>query len=176
MSRKFTQGLLHEEAILAQLEIRPGQSVLDAGCGNGYMARLFARLVGNAGTVYALDTDKRQIERLREEISDENVILLVGDITRQTKLAQGSVDLIYLSTVFHVFTPAQVAGFDCEVRRLLRPDGRLAVVNINKEETDFGPPMAMRSAPEELRQQLSLRPTTLMKAGKHFYLQLFERP
>lgn len=176
MSAKFTQGMLCEETILERLEILPGQTVLDAGCGNGYMTKHFAKLVGNSGSVYALDSDRRQIERLRGEISAKNVTLLVGDITQRTELAQGSVDLIYLSTVYHVFSPAQVAGFDKEVHRLLRPGGRLAVVNINKEETDFGPPLAMRSSPAELCARLSLRPTTLMQAGEHFYLQLFERP
>jgi ubiquinone/menaquinone biosynthesis C-methylase UbiE len=176
MAAKFTQGLLREEAILAQLNIRPGQTVLDAGCGDGYMAKRFAKLAGDAGVVYAMDRDSSLIEGLRREVSQRTIVPLIGDITRRTELAAGSVDLIYLSAVFHIFTPSQVAGFAAEVRRLLKPGGRLAVVNINKEETPFGPPIAQRSSPDELRRRLSLLPAGLVEAGEHFYMQLFEMP
>ena len=36
--KKFTEGLLFEKRILTALDIRHGQTVIDAGCGTGYMA------------------------------------------------------------------------------------------------------------------------------------------
>jgi ubiquinone/menaquinone biosynthesis C-methylase UbiE len=46
---KFSEGLLNDEMILANLNICAGQTILDAGCGNGYMAKKFSELVGNTG-------------------------------------------------------------------------------------------------------------------------------
>jgi tRNA A58 N-methylase Trm61 len=51
---KSSESLLDKEIILAALRIAPGQTVLDAGCGNGYMSKAFSRLVGEAGSVYGV--------------------------------------------------------------------------------------------------------------------------
>ena len=58
---KFSEGLLYDETILANLNIYAGQTILNAGCGNGYMAKKFLKLVGNTGKIYALDPDKGSI-------------------------------------------------------------------------------------------------------------------
>ena len=39
--RKFSEGLLNGELILKTLNIQAGQTILDAGCGNGYMSKAF---------------------------------------------------------------------------------------------------------------------------------------
>jgi hypothetical protein len=64
---KFSEGLLNHETILANLTICAGQTILDAGCGNGYMAKKFSALVGAAGKIYALDPDKISIANLKKE-------------------------------------------------------------------------------------------------------------
>ncbi|MBT5973980.1 class I SAM-dependent methyltransferase, partial [Desulfobacula sp.] len=50
--------------ILENLNICLGQTILDAGCGNGYMAIKFSKLMGNTGKIYALDVDKAFIGNL----------------------------------------------------------------------------------------------------------------
>jgi tRNA A58 N-methylase Trm61 len=59
--KKFTEGLLDHELILKALNIRPGQTILDAGCGNGYMSKLFSNEVTQCGIVYALEQDQYYI-------------------------------------------------------------------------------------------------------------------
>jgi ubiquinone/menaquinone biosynthesis C-methylase UbiE len=171
---KFTQGLLDVEKILAALAIRTGQSVLDAGCGNGYMAHHFAAAVGPTGRVIALDLDQTFIAALRGETADTVIEAIQGDITRETSLATASMDLVYLSTVLHIFSSDQLKGFILEVQRLLRPNGTLAIVEIEKRDTPFGPPLARRHTPEELKARFPLRPGKTVSVGDHFYLQLFK--
>jgi ubiquinone/menaquinone biosynthesis C-methylase UbiE len=48
--------------------------------------------------------------------------------------------------VFHIFSEAQIEGFATEIKRILKPNARLAIVNIKKEDTSFGPPIEMRSS------------------------------
>jgi len=66
--RKFSEGLLNDKTILDNLDICAGQTVLDAGCGNGYMAKKFSKLVGKDGKIYALDSDKGLIADLKKEV------------------------------------------------------------------------------------------------------------
>jgi tRNA A58 N-methylase Trm61 len=91
---KFTEGLLDNELILKALNIKPGQTILDAGCGNGYMSKLFFNVVTLSGRVYALDPDKYLIKSLKNETQGTNIETIEGDITRPTHLSESSVDLI----------------------------------------------------------------------------------
>lgn len=172
---KSSESLLDKEAILEHLEIVAGQSILDAGCGNGYMAKAFSERLGNKGRVYALDPDESAIAVLRESTRGTNILPLVGDITVTTQIPAATLDLVYLSMVFHGFSSEQIKGFDAEVNRLLKPRGRLAVVEIVKRPTPFGPPLPMRFSPEELMRILNLLPLSTVDIGEYFYLQLFER-
>ena len=170
---KSSESLLDKQIILEALDIQPGLVILDAGCGNGYMSKEFSRLVGAEGKVYALDPHAESIKTLREETEGTNIEALEADITTTTRLEESSFDLIYLSTVIHGFSQDQMDGFRKEIQRLLKPNGRLAVVEINKGETSFGPPQAIRYSPEELRSSIPLTPVSTVEIGPHFYLQIF---
>jgi ubiquinone/menaquinone biosynthesis C-methylase UbiE len=171
---KSSESFLDKEIIVRELNILPGQTILDAGCGNGYMSKEFSRILNNTGKVYALDPDREAIEALRRQSEGTNIEAMIGDITRTTPLEAFSIDLIYLSTVFHGFSKDEIQGFQKEARRLLKPHARLAVVEIQKQSTPFGPPIGMRFSPEELKQIVSLTPLSTVDVGEYFYMQLFE--
>jgi ubiquinone/menaquinone biosynthesis C-methylase UbiE len=170
---KFTENLLDHDLILQSLSIGPGQTVLDAGCGNGYMSKLFSQTVAPSGKVYALDPDTYFINILRNETRGTNIVTIEGDITQETAIPAFSLDLIYISTVIHGFSKKQMQGFLKEVKRLLRPDGALAIVEIEKTETPFGPPLELRYAPEELKKIVSLVAEKTVPVAKYFYMQIF---
>ncbi len=172
---KSSERFLDKNEIVAGLSISTGQTILDAGCGNGYMAKAFSELTGETGRVYALDPDSIAIDILKSETEDTVIEALVGDITLDTGLSASSMDMIYLSTVVHGFSKIQMAGFVKEVRRLLKPDGKLAILEIKKEDTPFGPPMEIRFSPEELKNAISLSPAHYVDLGAIFYIQLFEK-
>jgi ubiquinone/menaquinone biosynthesis C-methylase UbiE len=169
-----TERLLNKEIILKELNILPGQIILDVGCGNGYMAKEFSRLLNNTGKVYALDQSKEAIELLKKEIKEANISPIEADITKKTGIEDSSIDLIYLSTVFHIFSDKQKENFQKEVKRLLKPDGRLAIIEIEKKETPFGPPQTMRVSPEEMKQLVKMESISMVKVGDYFYMQTFK--
>jgi len=171
---KSSESLLDKDAILGQLNILPGQTTLDAGCGDGYMAKEFARILKGTGKVYALDPDTEAIETLRSETQDINIEAMEGDITQRTSLEASSIDLIYLSTVFHGFSKDQIRDFQAEVERLLKAHAKLAIVEIQKNDTPFGPPSDIRFSPEELKQVITLAPLATVAVGQYFYMQIFE--
>ncbi len=171
---KSSESLLDNAQILANLFITPGQVILDAGCGNGYMAKEFAAIIKDAGKVYALDPDAEAIDILQSETKGMNIETLVSDISLDTELEAHSVDLLYLSMVFHGFSKAQRAGFVIEAKRLLKPGGKLAIVEFAKKQTPFGPPLEIRLSPEELRKIVAFSPIKLLEIGEYFYMQVFE--
>jgi ubiquinone/menaquinone biosynthesis C-methylase UbiE len=170
---KFTEDLLDNERILKALNIQTGQTILDAGCGNGYMSKLFAEEVTRSGKVYAVDTDPYFLSVLKDETQGTNIETIEGDITKTTLLKASSLDLIYISTVIHVFSKTQMQGFLSEAKRLLKPEAMLAIVEIEKKATPFGPPLEFRYSPEELKKIVPLVPVDTVQAGEHFYMQIF---
>ena len=154
---------------------RQDQTIIDAGCGNGYMAKAFAKRLGNSGKVFAVDPDGAAIDKLQKEIGELPIIAMATDITQPIAVDSLSVDLIYLSTVMHGFSKEQIQNFQKEVHRLLKPGGRLAVVEIKKEKTPFGPPVEIRFSPEELKNTIHMAPGRLVEAGEYFYMQIFEK-
>jgi ubiquinone/menaquinone biosynthesis C-methylase UbiE len=169
-----SQEQLNNETILKELNILPGQTVIDAGCGNGYMAKEFSKLTGKTGKVYGLDEDEEAIETLKKETAKTNIEAKAADITKAIPVRDHSADLIYLSNVFHGFTEGQIESFQKEVKRILKPNGRLAIVEIQKEDTPYGPPMEIRFSPEELRQTIDLTAGDPAEAGEYYYIQIFE--
>jgi len=114
------------------------------------------------------------IEILTKETKGTNIETIVGDIIRRTQIEGASVDLIYLSTVFHGFSKGEIDGFQKEVKRLLKPNAILAIIEIKKEETPFGPPLDIRFSPDELKEVMKLDPKSLVKVGEYFYMQVFD--
>lgn len=172
---KFTEDLLNYELILQTLNIKPGLTILDAGCGNGYMSRLFSNQVAPFGKVYAVDRDQHFTEILENETHGTNIVAMQEDITKPLPLNELSIDNIYISTVIHIFSKQQMQGFLREVKRLLKPDALLAIVEIEKKETPFGPPLKQRYSAEELKEIIPLVPIDTVQVGEHFYMQIFKK-
>ena len=165
---------LNRDIVLKELNIRSGQTILDAGCGSGYMSKEFSKILNNTGIVFALDPDKVAIEMLKKETKGTNIEPIIGDITKETKIEDSSVDLIYLSTVFHGFSEGEIDGFQKEVKRILKPNAVLAIVEFKKVETPFGPPLEIRYSPEELKKTITLTPKFFVEVGEYFYVMAFE--
>lgn len=171
---KSSERVVNKEIILQALNIQPGQTILDAGCGNGYMAKIFSEKVTPTGKVYALDNDADAIEVLREETRGSNIETMVGDLTEPIRLDHASVDLIYISTVLHGFPKNTVKNIFDEAKRILKPNAVLAVLEIDKKDSPFGPPLHIRYSPEELKEIAPLTPLHTIPVTEYFYLQTFK--
>jgi len=172
--KRFTEGMLDSDLILHELNISSGQTVVDAGCGNGYMALLFSKQVEESGKVYALDLNTHSIECLCDEAAGTNITTMACDFAEPTPIPSASVDIVYMSTVLHSQSKKRLQGIVQEVQRLLRPGGLFAVVEIEKHETLFGPPLKQRYSPEELQAVIPFAPVKTMPVAEHFYLQVFQ--
>lgn len=109
---------------LQKAELKPGDQVLDFGCGPGSFSLAAARIVGPSGKVYALDIHPlalRNVQRKASKRGLQNIKTISSD--RATELADQSVNMVILNDVLHeVDDPDAVLS---ELHRILKPDGTL---------------------------------------------------
>jgi ubiquinone/menaquinone biosynthesis C-methylase UbiE len=112
------------QAYLSEIELPPGASVLEIGCGTGAVARTLARWPGVA-QVLGCDPSDVFLTRARELAAGvPNLSFCRGD-GRQLELPAASLDVVVLhTTLCHVPEPERVLA---EAARVLRGDGWLAV-------------------------------------------------
>lgn len=122
--------------LLANLGIRPGMTVCDLGCGNGFYSLPLARLVGPTGRVLAVDVQPQMLKMLeeREAAARINNIDTILGMRHDPKLPGAAVDLVLLVDVYHEFShPEQMLA---AMRRALKPDGLIALVEFRAEDPD----------------------------------------
>jgi ubiquinone/menaquinone biosynthesis C-methylase UbiE len=113
--------------VLNAAGLEPGQKVLEVGCGPGFFTVPAARIVGEKGSVYALDVNPLAVERVQQKIEKAgvtNVKTILADAA-QTGLPDQSFDLVYL---FGFVRPiGTLESIWSELHRLLKPAGVLSV-------------------------------------------------
>ncbi len=108
---------------IANLGLRHGMRVLDAGCGTGEALGWLRDAVGPLGTVVGIDLAAAHVSAARTR-SGGQALVVQGDL-KQPPLAPGSFDLVWsVNTVNHLREP--LAGV-AALAGLLRPGGRMAV-------------------------------------------------
>lgn len=122
--------------LLKSLEIQPGQTVCDLGCGNGYYTLKLAKLVGPQGIVWAVDIQPEMLEMLTERAAARGVPNLKPTLGSAVSpnLPSNEIDLVLLVDVYHEFShPEQMLA---EMRQSLKPGGRIALVEYRAEDRD----------------------------------------
>jgi demethylmenaquinone methyltransferase/2-methoxy-6-polyprenyl-1,4-benzoquinol methylase len=126
MNRVMTVGLdVRWRRLAAAAAVQPGDRVLDAACGTGDLA--IADLRAGAGRVTGLDFSERMLERARKK--DARIEWLQGDMLA-LPFADGTFDAATVG--FGVRNVADLELGLRELRRVLRPGGRLAVLEITQ--------------------------------------------
>ena len=136
--------------VVAALGLETGSIVCDIGAGTGYFAFRIAKKVGPSGKVYALDLQEKMLSSLKERIATDGVTNVIPVLTGlvDSGLPDGSVDLVFVANVAHEFEDLE-AGMR-EWSRILRPEGKLVIVDWKPEETPKGPPLDHRLSPERI--------------------------
>ncbi len=109
---------------LERIGICEGEVVLDYGCGIGSYSIPAAELVGESGTVYALDIHPLAVERVKKRAEESGLSNVTTILTHTpTGLEDESVDWILLYDVLHMVKSR--AALLRELYRVLKPTGTL---------------------------------------------------
>jgi ubiquinone/menaquinone biosynthesis C-methylase UbiE len=119
--------------------IRPGDVVLDVGCGTGTLAMEVQRRVGRAGRVAGIDPGAEQIARARTKAARRHLpIEFQLGVIEQLPFPDQTFDVV-LSTLMmhHLPAPVKRQGL-AEIARVLKPGGRLVVADFKRRQERAG--------------------------------------
>ena len=129
---RVEEEMPHE--VIAYMDLKPGMTVVDLGCGTGYFARKIAPRVLPGGRVLGVDIQPEMLEymeQLSEKEGLENVVPILGD-EKDPKLPQGGVDWIIMADVYHEFQyPEEMLA---KMLDSLKPDGKVCLLEYRAEE------------------------------------------
>lgn len=154
---KSSAKFLDSDEILGELDFKGNEIFMDAGCGDGYISIKAIEDYITGGTVYAVDIHEESLKGLREYKkvnNSDNLVSLVADISEGiSDIENGSIDVILMVNVFHGFktTGKEDAVID-ELARLIKDDGKIAIVDFNKIDIPHGPSVDIKCSPERLEE------------------------
>ena len=140
--------------VLSVLKIKPGEVIADIGAGTGYFTFRLAHFVGDKGKVYAVDVSPDMIRHLNRRIRDTKAANVVSILAEPDDplLPDRSVDRIFICDVWH-HVENQMKYLSL-MKKILKPGGEVVMIDFQKRELPFGPPMQMKIAREDLLKQM----------------------
>jgi ubiquinone/menaquinone biosynthesis C-methylase UbiE len=125
-ARSFGREMRFRERFLDIAGVAPDETVLDAGCGTGTMAIAARRRVGEGGAVYGVDAAAEMISRAERKAARAGAdIKFRHALLESLPFPDGMFDVAITSFVLHHFPDDLLARCLGEIRRVLKPGGRL---------------------------------------------------
>ena len=127
------------QKVIDLARLKPGESVLDVGCGTGTLAIAARQRVGRDGKVFGIDASPEMIARAGKKARKAGIeIEFKNESIEELPFPDGQFDAV-LSTVMLHHLPRKVreAGIR-EIRRVLKPGGRVLIVDFAGTERQNG--------------------------------------
>lgn len=143
-----TGGFLHPEKIAMEFGIQPGMSAADFGCGAGYFTILLGQMIGPNGKVYAVDIQETALDNVRvraKAANLENIEIVRSnlEVLGSSGLPDDSQDFVLLANI--LFQSDKKSEIIKEAKRVLKPGGRLVLIDWRPGTGGFGPPDSRRT-------------------------------
>jgi sterol 24-C-methyltransferase len=122
----LSNQILFERIVANDLQLRPGDKVLELGCGCGAIAEHIAELTG--ATPYGINLDRSQIEKAWRNPNLPRDQFTVGDLNMVLEFDDESFDAIYaIQPMTYISDHARTFS---EVMRVLKPGGRFVINDV----------------------------------------------
>ncbi len=185
-----SETFIDARELLETLNLKGNEVLLDLGCGDGHLSFEAIDLLNDEGTVIAMDMYKPSIIDLHKDVDEQkipNLIPILADITEGCDLEEESVDIIVLVNVYHHINAARKVDETIEeMKRILKPGGRVCIMEYKKQKQEKGgPKYQMRVSHETVIESYKNHDFKLEKLdenvgedipeGKSHYLVIFEK-
>ena len=127
----------YRNTALQRLNITRGETVLEIGFGTGHCLQQMAEAVGEEGKVYGIDISSGMLVVSRRRLEKAGLwgrVELTCDDALKMPYADNQFDAVFTSFTLELFDSPEIPQVLAEVRRILKPGGRLAVVSMSKED------------------------------------------
>ncbi len=151
------------DKVLDALDISKTDVIADIGAGGGYFTERFSIYLGASGRVYATDVQDAMLKRLNKRVKERglhNVEVVRGKFD-DPMLPQASCDLVFFSSVYKEIDNR--ISYMKKIRKILKPGGRVAIIEYRPDTRTLGPPMDIRLSPEQVIDELAAAGFTLIK-------------
>ena len=170
-NRKIWQN---PDEILSATEISPQWIAADLGSGSGYFTIFLARQVKK---VYAIDVQKEMLDFLEAKIRRLRISNIEPLLSKANEipLENQCIDFLVSVNTLHEFEGRN--KMIREMNRVIKPHGRLLIVDFKKKETGFGPPVSIRISKVQAVKLLSKSGFILVgqKDLEYHYLLVFTK-
>ncbi|MCY0869043.1 MAG: class I SAM-dependent methyltransferase [Firmicutes bacterium] len=169
--------MLPPETVIGYFAADKSAVFADIGAGPGFFTLPAAQ--STTGQVFGVDIEPAMLEALRhraQEAGQDNIHTVVGD-AQAVPLEDGQADCTLCSCVLHEVPDLSAALH--ELYRITKPGGRVVLVEWDKKETGFGPPVADRLDRAELAsaaKAVGFVATQVHEPGEAHYALVCERP
>jgi len=165
-----------------QLGLHDGMKIGDFGAGVGHLALLAGAAIGEEGKVYAVDVQEDILVHLKDAAKRanlRNIETIWGNFEKLggTKLKDHILDAVILSNV--LFQIERHEDALAEVRRVLRPGGKILVIDWAGSYHGMGPAehhVIKEAQAEELFITAGFHKVKSFRAGPHHYGIIFSSP
>jgi ubiquinone/menaquinone biosynthesis C-methylase UbiE len=162
------------EEILDAIDLDPDYVAADLGCGSGFFTIPLSRRVKK---VYGIDVQKEMLEFLEQKIKNQGIENITPLLSKENEipLENETLDLLITANTLHEFSDKE--KIIQEMHRVLRQEGRAAIVDFKKKETGFGPPVAIRLSKDQAKHLFEKNGFTVVKSKDltYHYLIIFQK-
>jgi len=116
---------------MQMLDVKPGESILEIGCGTGHALTEFANKGAN---IIAIDISEKMLALARRKVQAANVGVCQADGLFMP-VSDASFDSIFLSFTLELFDTPDMPNVMKECHRVLKPLGRIGIVSLAKQDT-----------------------------------------
>lgn len=117
--------------LIQNLELKPGNSVLDVGSGTGRLGRYVIELIGTSGRYIGVDPLQNRVKLADDKNEHLNAEYRIGTAEDLSFIPDESIDIVYLNAVFHWVINKEKAL--SEIFRVLKPGGKVGLTTGAKE-------------------------------------------
>jgi ubiquinone/menaquinone biosynthesis C-methylase UbiE len=130
--------------LVAASGAKPGDRVIDVGCGTGYFSCLLGTTVGSTGAVVGIDAAPEMVEyAARHARGSANCDFKVGT-AESLPVASGTADIVVSALVLHHLPAGVQSAAASEMRRVLRAGGTALIADVEVTEPGFGTRLLLR--------------------------------